>query len=159
TNSITHQNFGDLLGNLDHNHQFAVLNNHSFGNGNLSQTFIYDDSDQHDIPNAQHTDGPGTLINFLGEQGAGVWRLTESDNALGNTGRVDSLWIRLDPQTGGGATNTVSINAGSYAYFAIDIPPEATNLLVNMVNISSPVGEIDMLLKLGALPVKGNADY
>jgi subtilisin-like proprotein convertase family protein len=152
TNTITHQNRGDLLGNLSHNHQFAVLNNHTFGNGNLTQTIVYEDNGQNDIAIAQHTDGPGSLINFMGGQGEGVWLLSEVDNALTHTGQVDNLWIRVDPQFGGGATNTVTIQPNSYVYFVIDVPPEATNLLVNLVNISATPLPVGLFLRLGDFP-------
>ncbi len=44
TNTMTHQDFGDLFGDLTHGNQFAVLNNHTFGNGDLTQTRVYEDN-------------------------------------------------------------------------------------------------------------------
>jgi subtilisin-like proprotein convertase family protein len=162
---MTHQNFGDLLGSLTHNQLAVVLNNHTFGNGDLTQTNIYDDNDEGDIQaqnprDAQgrlilvkHTDGPGNLIEFLGEEGAGLWVLAEADSALTHTGAVNGLTIRLDPQVGDGATNRVTVRSRGWVYFAVDIPPEATNLTVFVENVSPAPGPVALCLRYGALPL------
>ncbi len=64
----------------------------------INYTYIYEDNDEGDIPGSQNTDSPGSLRNFIGEQGMGVWLLTMTDNAAGHTGLVENLTIRLDPQ-------------------------------------------------------------
>ena len=75
TNTVTHQRFGDLIGTLSHGSQFAVLNNHRDPMSPPPETFtyIYEDHEEGDPPNAQRTDGPGSLRNFVGEEGAGLW--------------------------------------------------------------------------------------
>ena len=152
TNTITHQDFGDLFGDLTHGSQFAVLNNHTFGNGDLTQARIYEDNEEGDVPGSQHTDGPGSLVNFMGEQSGGVWLLTEADNALSHTGQVDNLSIHLEPQldlTGG---IQASVGAFSFRYFFIDVPPDATNLTINILNNSSTPLPLQLLIRRGALP-------
>ena len=132
---LTHQNFGDLLGAVTHNQAFAVLNNHTFGNDDLIQTNIYDDMAEGDLQNPRDaqgrlilvkpTEGPGSLIDFMGEEGAGLWVLAEADTALTHTGAVNGVTIRLDPQISEGGTNRVTVQPGRFVYFVIDVPPEA----------------------------------
>ena len=52
----------------------VVLNNHSLPPVDpvpYQYTYIYEDNGEGDIPGAQPTDGPGSLRNFIGEQGNG----------------------------------------------------------------------------------------
>jgi subtilisin family serine protease/subtilisin-like proprotein convertase family protein len=155
TNSITHENAGDLFGSLRHGLQFAVLNNHSFPPGTpvpISYTNIYEDNGQKDIAGSRHTDGPGSLRNFVGDYGFGPWILTEVDNAPNHTGRVDSLWIKLEKQKLTDGVN-VSVQPQSWFYDFIDIPKEATNLTVcisdNGTGFTQPV---DLYLRRGDFP-------
>ncbi|EEF59226.1 S8 family serine peptidase, partial [Pedosphaera parvula] len=152
TNSITHQNFGDLLGTLSHGRKLVGLDNHTyFDNPSaISQTFVYDDSGQNDIPDSRHTDGPGTLQKFIGDKAAdGVWIITMVDDALTQTGRVDLAGITLEPKS---PTNNVHVTlAGhSYWYDFIDVPPNATNLTVKL-GITGPNG-LDLMIRRGNLP-------
>ncbi len=155
TNSITHENAGDLFGSLRHGLQFAVLNNHSFPPGTpvpISYTNIYEDNGQKDIAGSRHTDGPGSLRNFVGDYGFGPWVLTEVDNAPNHTGRVDSLWIKLEKQKLTDGVN-VSVLPQSWFYDSIDIPQEATNLTVcisdNGTGFTQPV---DLYIRRGDFP-------
>ena len=97
TNTVTHEEGGDLLVNLSHGTKQAVLLNHQTFNGTLTR--VYDDTDQGDVPGAEPTDGPGSLRDFVGEDAQGAWILTVSDNALFHTGLVDNLTLRLEPVT------------------------------------------------------------
>ena len=152
----------DLQGNLSHNQKFAVLNNHTFGNSALTQQLIYEDNNEHDLgPLARPSDGPGNLRNFVGEKGAGVWLLAEVDSASTHTGQVDSLWIRLEPQS---QTNDVldtvlTIQPNSFAYNAIDVPLEATNMTILVENQSSPALPLQLYVKRGDFPTQGDYDY
>jgi subtilisin-like proprotein convertase family protein len=132
TNAITHENVGDLFGVLRHGQQFAVLNNHSFPPITpvpVSYTNVYEDNGQKDIQGSRRTDGPGSLRNFVGDYGFGPWILTEVDNAPSHTGRVDTLWIKLEKQHLTDGVN-VTVEPNSWFYDSIDIPKEATNLTV-----------------------------
>lgn len=159
TNTLSHENFGDLFGVLSHNRKTSMLNNHTFGNGNYTQTFIYEDNDEGDIVGSQHTDPPGTLKNFVGEQGIGLWILWEVDNALNHTGQVDNVQIRLDPQADStGNSITATVKGLSWFYDFIDVPPEATNMTIN-VNIQSGPGPVELYLRYGDFPDQTTYDY
>ena len=107
-------------------------------------TYIYEDNGEGDIPGAQTTDGPGSLRDFIGEEGMGVWLLTMADTVAGHTGLVENLTIRLDPQiVGTGASLDVLTNAFFFDF--IDVPIGATNLTVCLYNDS------DHALARGAL--------
>ena len=156
TNIITHQNFGDLQGTLTHDGTFTVLNNHTFGNGALNQTNIYEDNGENNIPGSQHTDGPGTLTSFIGSPGQGVWMLTEADTALTHTGTVDNFLVQLDPEAANGANNVLTTEPNSFTYLAVDVPPQATNLTIR---ISSNPAELQLYVRRGALPTQTTFDY
>jgi subtilisin family serine protease/subtilisin-like proprotein convertase family protein len=130
TNNITHELVSDLFGRMDHGRDFVVLNNHSGQGGVTNVSFIYNDSNQHDIPNSQHTDGPGSLLNFGGKQGAGQWMLTMVDNAPGHVGtnNVFTVWLEKQKDLLEGETITLANNECSEDF--IFVPPEATNLTV-----------------------------
>jgi len=158
TNFLEHENFGDLFGSLSHTLQSVVLNNHTFGNGTTNQELIYEDNDEGDIPGSQHPDGPGTLQDFIGQQGAGVWLLREEDNAEFNTGRVDNVFIRLDPQEG---TNGVvaTIPPGHFFYDFIDVPPAATNMTVCVDFLNGSLGPVQLYLLYRGHPTTTAYDY
>ena len=157
TNIMEHENFGDLVGVLTHNRKAAILNNHTFGDGTTNQTFVYDDLDEDASPGTLHSDGPPTLKNFIGEQGIGLWLLTEVDDAISHTGRVDNLFIRLDPQ----GTNQVdaTIPPNSFFYDFIDVPPNATNLTVCVNFRLGSVGPVQLYIRKDDLPTTTLFDY
>ena len=151
TNAITHENFGDLFGVLRHGQQSAVLNNHSFPPVTpmpITFTNIYEDNGQKDIAGSRHTDGPGSLRNFVGDYGFGPWILTEVDNAPNHTGRVETLWIKLEKQHLTDGVN-VTVEPQSWFYDSIDIPKEATNLTVC---VSGNTGPLELYLRRGDFP-------
>ena len=41
-----------------------------------NSSFVFEDSDENDIVGAQRSDGPGTLKNYVGEEGIGLWLVT-----------------------------------------------------------------------------------
>ncbi len=152
TNSVTHQNFGDVIGTLTHGQNQAVLDNHTpFDNGLGGEVLVYDDSGQGDIPGARHSDGPGSLRNFTGDQAAdGVWVLTMVDDALSHTGQVNGLSITVQPEP---ATNNVAETLqGFTAYFDyIDVPAAATNLTIS-VGLPAGGGPVELFVRRGAYP-------
>jgi len=158
TNEITHQSVGDLLGNLSHEDQFAVLNNHNLfgGSANGFYRIVYDDSSAGQFFFSRHTDGPGTLNNFAGQSSSGVWLLTMSDDSLNRTGLVNSFTVRVEPQRdllGGGLTNSVLAN--QWNYYFVDVPPDASSLTVLL---SSMDGPLELYLRRGALPTTTDYD-
>jgi len=143
TNIITHQNFGDLLGFLSHDDIYAVLNNHDALKSVVNQSFIYDDSGQSGVPAALHTDGPGSLNDFIGQPAVGPWILAESDDAPGDTGSITGFSLEIQPHVnlGGSGTNTVTIPPNAWFYDYADVPPGYTNILVLATNIT-PAGTL-----------------
>ena len=148
SNNITHQNFGDLLGNLSHNQTFVVLNNHDSLGPVINGTFIYDDNG--DLPGLLQSDGPGSLRDFVGQEGAGVWLLTMVDNTLQNTGQVNNVNIQLLPVPPHNKAITVTVAPDSFAYDVIDVPPGATNVTVTI--LPGNPQPMQLYLRKGAFP-------
>ena len=158
TNIMEHENFGDLVGTLSHNQIPVTLNNHTFGNGTTNQQFIYEDNDEGDIPGSAHPDGPGRLQDFIGQQGLGLWMLNETDNSLLNTGRVDNIFIRLDPQQGSNGV-VATIPPGHFFYDFIDVPAAGTNLTVCVSFIPPSTGPVQLYVRFGEQPTTTAYDY
>ena len=159
TNTVTHGNLGDLLGVLEHNQTFSVLNN---GQGNPPNypgfiEWIFDDSGSGDIMGSVPTDPPGSLRNFVGEEGSGVWQLTMVDSSQFFTGRVDNFVITIEPRSDD-LTNGVgivrTIQPGRFFYTVVDVPNDATNL---SVCVAPDLGPVEVYVKRGAFPTQ--ADY
>jgi subtilisin-like proprotein convertase family protein len=160
TNEVWHESFPDLLGTLSHARKSAVLNNHSQPPVDpvpYQYTYIYEDNGEGDIPGAQPTDNPGSLRNFIGEQGMGVWLLTMADTVSGHTGLVENLTIRLDPQNVvNGTQRAVVTNA--FSFDSIDVPIGVTNLTVCLYNDSDTPLPVELYLRRGALPTQTDFD-
>ena len=156
TNELWHESFADLVGTLSHNRKSAVLNRHSLPPVDPvpdHYSFVYEDNGEGDISGAQHTDSPGTLRSFIGEQGVGLWLLTMTDDALAHTGLVANLSIRLDPQNvANGAQREVATNAFSFDFF--DVPIGATNLTLCLYNDSSTPLPVELYLRRDGLPAQ-----
>jgi subtilisin-like proprotein convertase family protein len=164
TNIITHELTTDLLGNLSHGADFAVLNNHTCIADPTVPTFpcqtwtsyIYDDSDERNVgldfaltnPHEQHTDGPGSLSSFAGKDGLGLWILSMVDNATNHIGTNVGLSILLErqpPLTGNGVTATIL--GGACRDDFIDVPANATSLTIT-VAVMSASAPVDFSLDL-----------
>ena len=162
TNTITHDDVGDLLGNLSHNNRFSVLNNHRLlGETNSGTfTFVYDDTDQKEL-GWQPTDGPGSLTDFVGELSSGVWLLTMVDNSLSHTGRVDYLTIRIDPDLTGDLLRRGrfrgTVGPGRFAYFIANVPPDASQLDVFLSDLQ-PSLPLELYLRYAQLPDRTTSD-
>ena len=147
TNTITHQLMTDLLGNLSHGSQFAVLNNHTCvvdpasGNCQTCTTYVYDDSSERNVgpgvtlfcgtPNVvQPSDGPGSLHSFVAQDGVGPWILTMTDNQVNNIGTNISMEIFLERQPDltqpGGITATIQPGGCREDY--VTLPANAVSL-------------------------------
>ncbi len=159
TNEVAHEDFSQLVGTLSHDGKYATLNNDTVPPGDPTPndyTFIYEDNGEGDIPDSQPTAGPGSLRNFAGGQGQGVWLLTMKNTGLASTGRVENLSIRLDPQNIGGAPRDVSTNAFTFDF--IDVPMGATNLTVCCENTSEIALPVALYLRSGNFPNLTNYD-
>jgi subtilisin-like proprotein convertase family protein len=145
TDVLTHQDVGDLSVILTHQQASVVLHNHTLNNGFPNVTnlaFFYDDQG---APNARHSDGPGSLRNFVGTQINGVWLLNIIDSAPTQTGRVQNVSIAITPfqngnlVTAGPAGLDGSVAPGEDACYDIDVPPAATNMVVSVTQVTGPL--------------------
>jgi subtilisin-like proprotein convertase family protein len=159
SNTITHQNFGDLIGTLNHNDISDVLNNHdSLGNPPGPYSFIYDDSRSGQYPGSQPSDGPGSLNNFIGTQGIGPWILNEVDDSLTQTGSVQQFSLQIQPHQPIDNSHTNTVQPNSWFYDYVDVPPGATNLTVTVTNLTAATPPLELFVKYGALPATNSFD-
>jgi subtilisin-like proprotein convertase family protein len=136
---VEHGNPSDLYGELQHNQTKVVLNNYSGAPGGF--TNIYNDLNDNSVPGAVTADGPGTLKNYIGSSGQGMWMLTETDNAVLQAGQVNSFSVTGYPQPPGlGFVVTI----GSQQWFDdyVIVPNDATNMIISVSYVSGggPVG-------------------
>jgi hypothetical protein len=151
--SILHEDIGDLLGSISHNGRSAVLNNHTLlspQGSSIVLDALYDDFGI--FPNSIPSDGPGNLINFIGESGVGVWLMTMVDNALSQTGRLSGFRVVATPnqlldENGLFAT----VQGESFRYFFVEVPPDASALTVNLTEFDLP---LDLYLRHEELPTQ-----
>ena len=155
--SVVHEDIGDLLGNVSHNGVSVVLNNHTLLNpngtfGDLNVT--YDDFGA--ITPSSPVDGPGSLINYIGEDGTGVWLMSMVDNAFNHTGRVFGFNMILTPNRlleGVGITGIVQPE--SFEYYPIEVPTDASALEVLLSDFELP---LDLYLRREELPTLSRYD-
>jgi subtilisin-like proprotein convertase family protein len=175
--TIQHQEFGDLVGAVSHEQKSVVLNNHSFfDNPSLQvETFLYDDTGEVDDPFLldppfnlavplpanpgvpRHSDGPGVLTSFTGDNiSDGIWTFSMvNDSSPNDTGFINNLVMFVEPQQPtNGFLDTIA--ADSWFYDFIDVPANATNLIIN-TGISTS-GPVDVYLRRGAFPDAGDFD-
>ncbi|MFZ0827035.1 MAG: S8 family serine peptidase [Verrucomicrobiia bacterium] len=162
TNTIVHQNFGDLIGTLTHGggsglSDTAVLNNHdSLYNPSGVYTNIYDDSGFGNIGGSRTSDGPGNLNNFVGQQGNGVWILTEADTSLTQTGSVTGFNMLIEPHQDLTKGLYGTVEGGSWFYGFVDVPLGATNLTLFATNLTASPLPIFLYVNTNSLPTLTN---
>jgi len=139
---VEHGNPADLYGTLLHRGQTAALNHYTGAPGGYTNTYDdLPDGTPGDYPIIA-SDGPGTLLNFVGQPGAGQWILNERDNVLSQTGMVTTLTLLLWPQPttsgmpgGSVSTNYIKLAAQGTYYGYVDVPDDATNLNIALTNL------------------------
>jgi subtilisin-like proprotein convertase family protein len=155
TNTISHEDLGDLVGLLRHSSTTVVLNNHTLNNGNYigTNTIVYNDYDP--VPNEQiHTDGPGSLNDFAGEKITGAWIMEMIDSAPSHTGRVELLTLTIDPLQKPiipGEALTATVDPNQTLFYPIDVPPGVTNLNFRFTDMT-PGGVLQAFLRRDELP-------
>jgi len=154
-NTITHQLVGDLLGTLTHNGSFVVLNNHDTNQTVINWMNIYDDSDEHNIRGAHHTDGPGSLMNFAGKPASGQWVLSEVDNAYTHVGTNNLLQLYIEKQLDLTAGIYVNLLPGACDNEYVQVPADATGLIVAATVVSN-VGPVNVSMQLCPLASTAN---
>jgi subtilisin-like proprotein convertase family protein len=154
TNIISHGDFGDLFGNLSHAGDFVVLYSHSLLGLFTSATniLIYDDSNRGDIMGSQVSDGPGSLNNFVGMSGSGLWLMTLVDSALTHTGQLVRADIFIEKAEDG---LYASVLPGRFGYFYIDIPEDAIRLTINIngIEVGLPL-PLEVYIRREELPTR-----
>ena len=139
---VAHGNPSDLYGTLEHNQTQVVLNNYSGPPGGFTNN--YNDLNDNTITDSVNADGPGTLKNYISATGLVMWKLTESDNALLQSGQVTTFSVTGYPQPLGlGFQETI----GALQWFDdyVDVPDDATNMTISVTyaggsNNIGPVG-------------------
>ena len=150
TNVIAHQLIGDLVGIISHEGVSAVLNNHTLNGQNYSGTnvFIYDDTQRGDILGSRLSDGPGSLMDFIGMRSAGLWLLTMIDNSLNQTGSVHGFEVMVEPAYD---SLSGSISPNSYEYYYVDVPGDAIKLKIILQDIN-PLLPLELYAMRGKIP-------
>ncbi|MFN0067578.1 MAG: hypothetical protein ACKVYV_08070, partial [Limisphaerales bacterium] len=165
TNTVSFDSTGDILLNLSHEDQFAVLQNSALdptGSGRTNDTQIYDDSQSGRSIGfglrSRPSDGPGSLQNFRGMEGSGVWLMTATDNAILQGATNVAMYLKIAPQRDDdGAGIAVTLLPGQWEYYFIDVPALATNLTI-IVSALDPQLPVDVYVKRGEIPGPSNYD-
>ncbi|MGN6384719.1 MAG: S8 family serine peptidase, partial [Verrucomicrobiota bacterium] len=154
TNTVSHENLGDLVGILRHSGTDVILNNHTLNNGNYigTNTIIYNDYDPTGLE--RHTDGPGSLNNFAGTKITGPWFMYMIDNSPSHTGRVELLTLLIKPLEKPlieGVAVTATIDPNQMLFYPIDVPPGVTNLTFRFTDMTAG-GTLEAYLRRDELP-------
>jgi subtilisin-like proprotein convertase family protein len=171
---IEHSNPADLYGSLSHNGLTAVPNHFTGAPGGFTNTYddlpdgtanLYFTSSNGFLPGTTYvppvipSDGPPSLLNFVGQTGSGQWILNETDNVFTQTGMVTMLTLTLWPQPPETGlldyTNVISNlppNGSYYGY--IDVPDDATNL--NIAASFQGAGPVGIYLTNREVPNPGD---
>ena len=150
--TIYHQEIGDLWGQLSHNRNAVVLNNHTLAYPLPGQpyptNFLFNYDDDLDVVSdvatgIVRTDGPGSLNDFKWEPAMGVWQLDMVDSAMSFTGVVHNLSLTVDAVKNlsliGSRGIDVHLEPGESEDFLIDVPFNATNMIIQLKDMTGPV--------------------
>jgi len=154
TNELWQAGFTNLICALRHGSKTAVLHNRSQPPGEPpphEYTWVYEDNGESDILGAVPTDGPGSLRDFIGEPGRGIWLLNLANYEPGQTGLVQNLAIRLDPQNAEAGT-PFTVPAHAFAGDFLEIPLGATNLTLCLYNDTPEPLPLEVYLRAGGVP-------
>ena len=166
TVSSTHENFRDLLGELQLRSLSTVLNNHGPLLDLSSGTNVYvryDDSGSGDysrLSNTRPSDGPGTLNEFMGLTGGGAWFFNSVDNAFGNAGAINYLDLQLMPNDFGAQFVERCVRARLIELEVINIPADATRLTITLTNRQGETldGPLEIYVRREAFPDINNPE-
>lgn len=160
TVSTTHENFRDLLGELQLRSLSTVLNNHGplLDLDSGANVYVrYDDSGSGDYSrqsNTRPSDGPGTLNEFMGLTGGGAWFFNSVDNANGNAGAINYLDLQLMPNDFGPQFVERCVRARLIELEVINIPADATRLTITLTNRQGETldGPLEIYVRREAFP-------
>ena len=169
TNVFTHEHFQDVLGVLNHegafgSDKFAVLNNHR--DPPLTPVppgpygFIYEDNGENNVivPVGYEllpSSGPESLRSFVGEPRIGPWFFTFVDDALTQTGRVESIGLVVELSDLGENAPLRLVPPFSWTYDVISVPFDATNLTVCVAGNTAPM---ELYLRKDLFPTQTEYD-
>ncbi len=133
---------------------------------------VYDDTDLGDLgdelstPPVRVPDGPGRLIDFIGEQAGPVWDFTVVDNALFHTGFVQEVTLVIEPSSTNNDPNVVidrriCVPPGGWRYEAVNIDSTIFNMEICLSQFeSAPLAlPIAIYVRQGNLPDFGSFDH
>ena len=161
TNTVQHQHFDDLIGTLTHGSgnglsQTVVLNNHvSLNYPSEIYGFVYDDSGFGNVPGSQPTSGPGSLNTYVGDQGSGVWRLTETDDSPQQTGSEIGFNMLIQPHNDLTKGLYGTVGPLGWFYDFVDVPAGVTSLTISATNLTFPPSlspPLNLYVKYGSIP-------
>jgi subtilisin-like proprotein convertase family protein len=139
TNVVTCPSLTDLQGTLTHGSSSVVLNNHSTDGASQAPTFVYDDSGEGDVPGALPSDGPGSLRDFSGKDGGGLWFMTMVSTNRPGTNLNSEVFLELEPDLSGAILATIL--PGNCREDFVSVPLAGTNLTA-MATIAMGTGPI-----------------
>jgi len=155
--TIYHQEIGDLWGQLSHNRNGVVLNNHTLAyplpNQPYPTNFLFQYDDDLDMVSdvttgIVRTDGPGSLNDFKWEPAMGVWQLDMVDSAMSFTGVVHNLSLTVDAVKNlsliGSQGIDVHLEPGESEDFLIEVPFNATNMIIQLKDMT---GLVDVYIR------------
>ena len=130
--TIEHSNPGDLYGVLQPDQTTQVVLNNFSGpvGGDYYFTNTYNDLD--DGFGGVHSDGPGSLQNFMGQTIPPLWMLEESDNAAFQGGIITSFSVTVYPQPLLGPIS-VTLAPGQVFYDYVNVPTDAIYLTNSVI--------------------------
>ena len=146
-----------------------MLNNHTFGAGGVQQTNVYEDTGGNGVPGSRFSDGPGSLTDYIGDPLNGQWSMIQVDNALSHTGRIDHMFIHIDPHiqddlppggtNGMVLANCLTVAANGLEYDFVDVPFNGVSVDICVSNTSSAPLPVQLFARNGALPTRTTYDY
>jgi subtilisin-like proprotein convertase family protein len=132
TFTIDHANPGDLYGVLQPEQTTQVVLN-NFSGGVVGELFTNFYNDLDDGVGGVHTDGPGSLANFMSQTIPPLWMLQEADDSPIQGGEIVSFSVTVYPQPLFGPI-AITLAPGQAFFDYVDVPSDAI-YLTNVVTL------------------------
>ena len=156
SNTISHENFGDLVVSLGKDGTNILLWSHNTdvppGAFN-TRTRIFNTTNPTNRP-----DGIYDLNSFLEMDALGVWELTIVDDAFNHTGRIDGASLTIGDRNGtrnrvGDQTSfIINLGAGETFVDVVFVDPTVTNMGVFVQNSPNSNPGVDSFVAFNAVP-------
>jgi len=149
---INHPVLGDLYGVLNRGSSqggsgSAVINNHSDHGTNL---VTFDDFGEEE--NSIHTDGPGSLTQYVGKSvNSGAWVFWLTDNAAVHSGTLETFNVLVSPRPPQNNDFYITLRGHGSYFDYIDVPTDATNLSIS-VTYTKGSGPVDISINATNFP-------